>query len=55
MLVYNRLGVQRNLGSWTPQPGEDVEITRNSPWPKRALSKIEIADGRGVVLLSLTL
>lgn len=55
MVVYNRLGVMRDLGSWTPQPGEDVRIVRNSPWSKQALSRIEIADGHGVVLLSLTL
>jgi hypothetical protein len=55
MVVYNRLGMMRDLGSWTPQPGEDVQIVRNSPWSRPALSKIEIANERGVVLLSLTL
>ena len=47
MVVYNRLGMMRDLGSWTPQPGEDVQITRNSPWSKQALSKIEIANEPG--------
>lgn len=55
MLVYNRLGMQRDLGSWTPQPGEDVEIIRDSPWSRQALTKIEIATGSGVVLLSIDL
>jgi hypothetical protein len=55
MVVYNRAGLARDLGSWTPQPGEDVEITRNSPWPRQALSKIEIANDEGAVLLQLSL
>lgn len=55
MVVYNRLGMMRDLGSWTPQPGEDVQIVRNSPWSKQALSRIEIANDQGVVLLSVTL
>ncbi len=55
MLVYNRAGAMRDLGSWTPQPGEDVELTRDSPWSRQALSRIEITDGDGTVLLSLGL
>lgn len=55
MVVYNRSGLTRNLGSWTPQPGEDVQITRQSPWPKQALARIEITDAQGQVLLQLSL
>ncbi len=55
MVVYNRLGATQDLGSWTPQPGEDVQLVRTSPWSRQALSKIEITDDKGLVLLSLNL
>lgn len=55
MVVYNRVGSARDLGSWTPQPGEDVQIVRNSPWSKQALSRVEITNDKGVVLLSVNL
>lgn len=55
MVVYNRAGLMRDLGSWTPQPGEDVELVRDSPWRRQALSRIEISDADGAVLLRLTL
>jgi hypothetical protein len=55
MVVFNRAGAMRDLGSWTPQPGEDVEIIRNSPWQRQALSRIEIADSTGDVVLRLDL
>lgn len=55
MVVYNRAGLMRDLGSWTPQPGEDVELVRDSPWRRQALSRIEISDASGAVLLRLTL
>ncbi len=55
MVVYNRAGAMRDLGSWTPQPGEDVELVRNSPWKRQALSRIEISTETGEVLLQLSL
>jgi hypothetical protein len=55
MVVFNRAGVPRYLGSWTPQPGENVELVRDSPWNRQALSKIEIATSSGQVLLQLSL
>ena len=55
MVVFNRAGLMRDLGSWTPQPGEDVEIVRDSPWRRQALSKIEISDSAGQVVLRLSL
>ncbi len=55
MIVFNRLGQMRDLGTWIPQPGEDVRITRNSPWSKQNISKIEVSDSGGNPLLQLTL
>ncbi|HEX2902914.1 MAG TPA: zf-HC2 domain-containing protein [Jatrophihabitans sp.] len=55
MRVYNRQGSGQSLGEWTPQPGEDVQLVRDSPWPRSALARIEITDGRGVVLLAVNL
>lgn len=55
MVVFNRLGQMRDLGSWTPQPGEDVRIARDSPWSRQNLSRIEVSDDRGTPLLRLTL
>lgn len=55
MVVFNRLGQMRDLGSWMPQPGEDVRITRNSPWSRQNISKIEVSDSGGTPLLQLTL
>jgi hypothetical protein len=55
MVVFNRLGQARDLGSWTPQAGEDVRLWRDSPWPRQDLTRIEIADDRGTPVLELTL
>ncbi|HST48920.1 anti-sigma factor family protein [Jatrophihabitans sp.] len=55
MVIYNRRGETVNLGSWTPQPGEDVQITRASPWPRQNISKIEVADDQGNTVLRLRL
>ncbi|HTZ44342.1 MAG TPA: zf-HC2 domain-containing protein [Jatrophihabitans sp.] len=55
MLAVNRAGATRDLGSWAPLPGEDVQLTRTSPWPRVALAGIEIADQRGTVVLRLAL
>lgn len=55
MVVINRAGVARDLGTWTPQPGEDVELVRDSPWKRQALSRIEISDANGEVLLTVSL
>ena len=55
MLVFNRAGARVDLGSWTPQAGEDVQIVRDSPWRRQALSRIEITDTSGEVLLRLSL
>jgi Putative zinc-finger len=55
MVVFNRAGSKVDLGSWTPQAGEDVQIVRDSPWRRQALSRIEITDTSGEVLLRLSL
>jgi Putative zinc-finger len=55
MVVFNKLGQQRDLGSWTPQAGEDVRLWRDSPWPRQNLTRIEISDEHGVTVLELTL
>ncbi|MFL6162567.1 MAG: anti-sigma factor family protein [Jatrophihabitantaceae bacterium] len=55
MLVFNQAGMMRDLGSWSPQPGEDVEITRDSPWRRQALSRVEVATTTGEVVLRLVL
>lgn len=54
MVVVNRLGQQRELGTWTAQPGEDVELIRDSPWTRHNLSQIEITDEDGVTVLQLS-
>jgi Putative zinc-finger len=55
MLIFNRRGERVDLGSWTPQPDEDVQITRTSPWPRQNIGRIEVSDdhGRTVLLLRL--
>ncbi len=55
MVVFNRAGMARDLGSWSPQPNEDVELVRDSPWRKQALSRIEISNSSGEVVLRLSL
>lgn len=55
MVAYNKAGQARDLGSWTPVAGEDVRLWRDSPWPRQALTKIEIATTDGQVLLRLSL
>lgn len=55
MVAYNRTGQARDLGSWTPQAGEDVRLWRDSPWPRQALTRITIADQRGTTVLELKL
>jgi len=55
MVVINRAGAARDLGTWSPQPGEDVELVRDSPWRRQALSRIEISNADGEVLLSVSL
>ena len=55
MVVFNRAGAKVDLGSWTPRAGEDVQIVRDSPWRRQALSRIEIANSSGEVLLRLSL
>ena len=55
MVVFNRAGMMRDLGSWSPEPGENVELVRDSPWRLQALSRIEIATSSGEVLLRLSL
>lgn len=55
MVVYNKSGQARDLGSWMPQAGEDVRLWRDSPWPRQNLTRIEIADEQGTVLLKLSL
>jgi predicted anti-sigma-YlaC factor YlaD len=55
MVVFNKLGQARDLGSWTPQAGEDVRLWRDSPWPRQNLTRIEISDDRGTPVLELRL
>ena len=54
VIVHNR-GDRVDLGSWTPQPDEDVQITRTSPWPRQSISRIEVSDDRGRTVLQLRL
>jgi hypothetical protein len=55
MVVFNRQGQWRELGDWTPLPGEDVRIDRASPWPRQNLSRIEVSDAAGRPVLRLSL
>jgi predicted anti-sigma-YlaC factor YlaD len=55
MVIFNRRGDKVDLGSWTPQPDEDVQITRASPWPRQNISRIEVADDQGRTVLRLRL
>lgn len=55
MVVYNRVGASQDLGSWSPQPGETVELVRDSPWPRQALARVTIVDAQGTVLLTRSL
>lgn len=55
MVIYNRRGDRVDLGSWTPQPDEDVQITRTSPWPRQNIGRIEVSDGSGQTVLRLLL
>jgi hypothetical protein len=55
MVIVNRRGERVDLGSWTPQPDEDVQITRTSPWPRQSIGRIEISDDRGRTVLLLRL
>jgi len=55
MVVYNRAGASEDLGSWSPQLGETVELVRNSPWQRPALARVTIVDAQGTVLLARSL
>ncbi len=55
MVMSNRRGDTIDLGSWTPQPGEDVQIIRASPWPRQNIGMIEVADAQGRTVLRLRL
>ena len=55
MVIFNRRGERVDLGSWTPQPDEDVQITRTSPWPRQNIARIEVSDDRGRTVLQLRL
>ena len=55
MVVFNRLGQQMDLGSWTPAPGGELEIARTSPWARPNLTKIEGSDSQGDPVLRLLL
>jgi len=55
MVIVNRRGQTVDLGSWTPQPDEDVQITRTSPWPRQNIGRIEVADDQGRTVLLLRL
>jgi Putative zinc-finger len=55
MVIFNRKGQQVELGSWTPQPDEDVQLARTSPWPRQYISRIEVSDDHGETVLQLSL
>ena len=55
MVIVNRRGDTVDLGSWTPQPDEDVQITRTSPWPRQNIGRIEVSDDQGHTVLLLRL
>ena len=55
MVVVNRLGQVRELGSWSARSGEEVELVRDSPWSRQNLSRIEVTDDQGVTVLQLSL
>jgi predicted anti-sigma-YlaC factor YlaD len=55
MVIVNRRGQRVDLGSWTPQPDEDVQITRTSPWPRQNIGRIEVSDDEGHTVLLLRL
>ena len=55
MVIVNRRGDRVDLGNWTPQPDEDVQITRTSPWPRQSIGRIEVSDDRGRTVLLLRL
>jgi hypothetical protein len=55
LVIFNRKGEKVDLGSWTPQPDEDVQITRNSPWPRQSIDRIEISDDHDRTVLRLRL
>lgn len=55
MMIFNQRGERVDLGNWTPQPDEDVQITRTSPWPRSSISRIEVFDDRGEPVLRLRL
>jgi len=48
--LYNRRKVARELLYWPAGPGGDFEAVRESPWPKQAISRIEVTTASGVVL-----
>ncbi len=55
MVIFNHGGDSVELGSWAPQPDEDVQITRTSPWPRQSIGRIEVSDDRGRTVLLLRL
>jgi hypothetical protein len=55
MVALNRSGQLRDLGSWTAQDGEDVELVRDSPWDRKNLSQIQVTDLSGATVLQLSL
>ena len=55
MVIVNRRGERIELGSWSPQPDEDVQRTRTSPWPRQNISAIEVSDDRDRAVLRLRL
>jgi hypothetical protein len=55
MVIFNRKGQQVDLSSWSPQPDEDVQLARTSPWPRQNISRIEVADDHGQTVLLVNL
>ncbi|MCW2541175.1 MAG: hypothetical protein JWN95_2900 [Frankiales bacterium] len=50
MVVFNRAGQQVQLGTWPAVPY--IEMNTDSPWPARAISRVEVETMTGIPVLS---
>jgi hypothetical protein len=50
MVVFNRAGQQVQLGTWPAVPY--IEMNTDSPWPARAISRVEVETMAGTPILS---
>lgn len=55
MVVLNRAGDARELGTWQARSGSDIRFSAPSPWPRSALAEVEVVDAAGVAVLRLRL